>query len=412
MVIMQNSTSFEFKSLKKGVSRTALGAALLLVAGCSTPDWADPTEWFDSDSGDASRPEQLEQPEEEGDYPALGSVPDEAGKTISIEEANDIQEGLKADKDNAQYTDEKLRADTAVQPMPVTKRPVPAPPPPETVAPAQTGPAVTAAPVPVIAAAPIPQPVQIPPVPTIPQASVPSAGQFPQTANVTGVKQMPNAAPVTTPQQAYTRLVPGTGTTVISGTGVNDVFQKQLAASAATTTTLPASTQFNAYPAQSLGPSAVAIPQIVRDTYNTPVVAGYGAAVGGVTAQPGGYSSFATGAKPNAVIYFETGSNRIGAGDRNKLKQISAAQKQGGGVIRVVGHASSRTRELPIDRHMMVNLRMSQERSSAVVASLINMGVSANNIVVESLSDSTPVSRETMPSDEAKNRRTEIFLVK
>ncbi|MBL4906741.1 MAG: hypothetical protein JKX94_04755, partial [Sneathiella sp.] len=137
MVIMQISSFPDLKNLKKGVSRTALIGALLIVAGCSTPDWIDPTDWFDSDSGDANRPTKIEQPEEDGDYPKLGSVPDEAGKTISIEEASDIQEGLKADRENAQYTDEKLRADTAVQSMPVTKKPVV--PLPTTTPPATTG---------------------------------------------------------------------------------------------------------------------------------------------------------------------------------------------------------------------------------------------------------------------------------
>lgn len=418
MVNLQISSSLDLDGFKRGVSRTALGAALLVVAGCSTPDWADPTEWFDGDSGDANRPKQIEQKEEAGDYPALGAVPDEAGKTVSIEEAKDIEQGLKADRENAQYTDEKLRADTAVQTLPAAKAPITPPAAitaPSTTAPA-TGTAVQAVSVPTVTAAPIPQPVQVPGVPKFPQVSAPAVGQFPQTAQVTGLKQIPNAAPVTTPQQAYTRVAPGTGTTVISGTGVNDVFHQQLAASAATTMTLPAGTQFQSYPTQPLGQSAVTVSQIVRDTYNSPVVAGYGASVGGVpTGRPAvaGYgSNLGTGAQPDAVIFFETGSSRVGAGDRNKLKQIAKAQKQNGGVIRVVGHASSRTRELPVDRHMLVNLRMSQERSNAVVTNLIKIGVPSTSIVVEALSDSAPLTRESMPSAEAKNRRTEIFLVK
>lgn len=424
MVRLQISTLFDLEGLKNGVSKTALMAAILAVSACSTPDWADPTEWFDGDSGGTARPTQIEQPEDaDGEYPALGSVPDEAGQNVSIQEASDISEGLKADRENAQYTDEKLRADTAQQTMPRKKAaPVVAP----VAAPTATGPAVPAVPASSVAAAPIPSPVQIPSVsapkpiaiPKVgqitPTGQVSSVGQVPQVSQTSsGVKLMPNAAPVTTPQQAYTRIAPGTGTTVISGTGVNNVFRQQLAASAATTTTLPASTQFQSYPSQPLGPSAVTVSPIVRDTYNNPVASGYGATVGGAAMQTGGYGVPGMGGvQPDAIIYFETGSSRIGAGDRKKLSELIKVQKQTGAVIRVVGHASSRTRELPVDRHMVVNLRMSQERASVVVASLIKMGADSNRVILESVSDRSPITSEAMPSEEAKNRRTEIFLVK
>ncbi|MBL4739625.1 MAG: OmpA family protein [Sneathiella sp.] len=416
MVSLQISTLLDLKGMKSGVSKTALMAAILAISACSTPDWADPTEWFDGDSSGPARPTQIEQPKDE--YPALGSVPDEAGKNVSIEEARDIAEGLKADRENAQYTDEKLRADTAPQAMPMPKA---APVVPQTAAvPVSNGPTVPAIPTATVAAAPIPSPVQIPSVgmpkpvavPPIGQAS--TMGQVPQVSQTSsGVKLMPNAAPVTTPQQAYSRIAPGTGTTVISGTGVNNVFQQQLAASAATTTNLPANMQFQSYPAQPLGPSAVTVSPIVRDTYNNPIIAGYGANVGGATAQGRAYGvPMTSGAQPDAIIYFETGSSRIGAGDRAKLAKLVQVQKQTGALIRVVGHASSRTRELPEDRHMLVNLRMSQQRTSAVVASLIKMGADTSKVILESVSDRAPITREAMPSAEAKNRRTEIFLVK
>ncbi len=397
MVNMQISSSLEIEALKKGVSRTAIAASMLMLAGCSTPDWVNPGTWFEG-GGDADRPEQIAQPE--GEYPKLGEVPDEAGKTVSIQEAEDIQEGLKADRQNAQYTDEQLRADTAQQAAPRPKAPIA--PPAEAAQTAPTGPAIAAAPTPAVNSTQIPQPGRSATAVPTPVATSTAPG---------GVKLMPNGAPVTSPQQAYTRVAPGTGTTVISGSGVTDVFQQQLAASAATTTTLPANTQFQSYPVRPLGQTAVAVSPIVRDTYNKPVALGYGAAVNGARS-PAYRAQGVVGAKPDAVIHFEVGSARIGAGDRKKLSQIAALQRQSGGMVKVVGHASSRTRELPVDRHKVVNLRVSQERSSAVVTSLIKMGVDSRNIIVESVSDSAPLARESMPSDEAKNRRTEIFLVK
>lgn len=398
MVVTQNKlVNISRHDVKKGATKLALAIALLSIAGCSTPDWVNPGNWFDDEG--APVPIENSQPSAEdadGEYPKLGSTPAVPGQTVSIQEAETIENGLKADRDNAQYTDEKLRADTAVQPLPKPK-PV-ASPLSETT---QDGPAVAAVPAAPVSTAPL-----IPITPAAP-AQIPTPQQ---TTN--GVKLMPNAAPITTPDQAYARQVPGSNTVVISGNGVEDVFQKQLAASAATTTTLPASTQFQSYPVTPLDNSAVTVAPIVQDTFNQPVALGYGSATGN-SGYSNGYAgnSDSVGGLPAAILFFETGSSRVGQGDMNKLRQISQMQRNNGAVVKVVGHASSRTRELPLDRHMMVNLRMSQERSTNVVKALINLGVPSQNIVVEAKSDSVPLTREAMPSDEAKNRRTEIFLV-
>ncbi|OUR80353.1 hypothetical protein A9Q83_01240 [Alphaproteobacteria bacterium 46_93_T64] len=382
MATLQNSKLFGSTELKKGASKLVMGALLLTVAGCSTPDWVNPMNWFDDE--EAGKPIETTGANEE--YPKLGQVPDVAGQTVSIEEASSIQEGLKADRQNAQYTDDNLRAATTPQSMEAPKPPVVA---------AATGPAITPSPTQPVASTQLAQPGQ-------------AVSQFPTATQTSGgLKLMPNAAPVTTPQQAYATQVPGGSTIVISGTGVSDVYQQQLAASAATTTTLPANMQFQSLNVRPLGLSAVAVSQVVRDTYNQPVSLGYGAATG--QQSTGGFSASGT---PAAVIHFDTGSARLGAADVSKLKQIAQAQRQSGAMVKVVGHASSRTRQLPVDRHKLVNLRVSQERSGVVVNRLIKLGVAPSNIMVEALSDSIPVTRESMPSDEAKNRRTEIFLVK
>ncbi|MCG8492634.1 MAG: hypothetical protein MI743_13520, partial [Sneathiellales bacterium] len=305
MVNMQISTSLPLETLKKGTSKIAIVTSMLLVAGCSTPDWVNPGNWFEGE-GDAARPEQIEQPETE--YPKLGDVPEEAGKTVSIQEAKTIEEGLKADRQNAEYTDEKLRADTAQQVAPRPPAPASqsvAPVQPATAATVQPGPAVTAAPSPQVNSAEIAKPVPVPAPATVsPIARSTAPGQ-------PGVKLMPDGAPVTSQTQAYAQIAPGTGTTVISGTGVNSVYQQQLNASAATTTTLPANTQFQSYPVRPLNTNAVAVPKVVRDAYNQPVAVGYGNAVQGRTGAPA-YGSQAANVKPDAVIYFETGSSRIG----------------------------------------------------------------------------------------------------
>ncbi len=391
MVVTKDKlVNLDFDGVKRGTSKLVLAAALLSIAGCSTPDWVNPVNWFgDEDEeavGEAIAPDSKVA---EGEYPKLGDTPAVPGQTVSIREAEAVKQGLEIDRQNAKYSDQQLRADTSIKSLPKPK-PVAPPPGPQEVS---EGPVINPVPSAPVAIASLPSP---------------SIGTSQQTAN--GVKLMPQAAPVTTPEQAYATQVPGANTLVISGNGVEDVFQKQLAASAATTTTLPANTQFQSFPVAPLNNSAVSVAPIIQDTYNQPVALGYGASTG---VGASGFNAPQDGAlgTPIAVLYFETGSSRVGQGDMNKLRSVAQAQQSSGATVKVVGHASSRTRELPLDRHMMVNLRMSQERSTNVVKNLIKLGIPSQKIIVEARSDSEPLTREAMPSDEAKNRRTEIFLV-
>ncbi|PHQ70129.1 MAG: hypothetical protein COB93_06225, partial [Sneathiella sp.] len=58
--------------------------------------------------------------EKADEFPTLNSVPASPDKTAIDEDAGEIEEGLRADRKNARYTDEILRADTSVQaPLPV-----------------------------------------------------------------------------------------------------------------------------------------------------------------------------------------------------------------------------------------------------------------------------------------------------
>ncbi|WP_373089958.1 hypothetical protein [Sneathiella sp.] len=52
------------------------------------------------------------------EYPKLSSVPDKPADVATLREAREIADELRADRANARYTDELLRADTSVQPMP------------------------------------------------------------------------------------------------------------------------------------------------------------------------------------------------------------------------------------------------------------------------------------------------------
>ncbi|MEH6525190.1 MAG: OmpA family protein, partial [Sneathiella sp.] len=186
-------------------------------------------------------------------------------------------------------------------------------------------------------------------------------------------------------------------TTVVSSQGVERVYEEQLAASSATSVVGIDNSGFDntsTSDQSSSGSSAVALQNPVDDGGRT--ITNY-AATDGTT--------------PVEIIFFQQGSNRIGRNDKQKLKKIADTQQRSGGVLKVVGHASSRTRELPLDEHMIVNLNASQRRATAVAQTFLDLGIAGDDLIIESVSDAAPLSLEAMPSEEAKNRRVEIFLL-
>ena len=104
-------------------------------------------------------------------------------------------------------------------------------------------------------------------------------------------------------------------------------------------------------------------------------------------------------------------SAQIASSERAKVSDIAKRYRaSGGGFIRVVGHASSRTKNLPVDKHKLVNFWISMDRAQAVARALMRAGVAPNAIVVEARSDGEPMFFESMPAGEALNRRAEVYL--
>ncbi|MET1027924.1 MAG: OmpA family protein [Dongiaceae bacterium] len=116
------------------------------------------------------------------------------------------------------------------------------------------------------------------------------------------------------------------------------------------------------------------------------------------------------GAQPVGLVYFSDGSVNLSADDRRILQQIAKPQQTFGGVVRIIGHASSRTENMPIDRHQKSNVDVSVARAAAVARQLVRFGVDPNFVQVAGVSDSRPVYPEIMPAGEAANRRAEIYL--
>ncbi|MFD2207401.1 OmpA family protein [Kiloniella antarctica] len=155
----------------KGRLAGVLALPLLLAACSSTPDWANPVAWFDSD--EPEQPTQVTNAENvvpaEG-FPNLSSVPGESPQTATGDYKNQVTEGLVADRNNAEYSNQPLTARSTL---------VPAAPPPS-----------------------VPQaPGVAPQIPAAPQSAAPS------------VPQSVNSVPQQTPQQ--TTLISSQGGSVL-----------------------------------------------------------------------------------------------------------------------------------------------------------------------------------------------------
>ncbi|HVV28295.1 MAG TPA: OmpA family protein [Rhizomicrobium sp.] len=118
------------------------------------------------------------------------------------------------------------------------------------------------------------------------------------------------------------------------------------------------------------------------------------------------------GVAPTAIIYFPGDGTALSASARRQVSQAVAAFKATGGAasVRVVGHASSRTANMSVERHLEVIFQKSQARASAVAQALIKAGIPADKVRIEAVGDSQPVYYESMPKGEEGNRRAEIFV--
>lgn len=131
--------------------------------------------------------------------------------------------------------------------------------------------------------------------------------------------------------------------------------------------------------------------------------------LGGGMAAPGAF--FDTVGTQVATIQFGHGSAGLSGEDRQILRQVAEIHRRHGGILRVVGHSSSRTADMSLERHRQVNYTTSVRRAEAVAAELRRLGVPGHAIDMVALADSHPLYREVMPSGEAGNRRTEIYLI-
>ena len=132
-----------------------------------------------------------------------------------------------------------------------------------------------------------------------------------------------------------------------------------------------------------------------------------------VPGTPAGMSAAMNGGiAPTEVIYFPGDSTLLPKAAQAQVREAVAAFRAGGGAgsVKVVGHSSSRTGNMSVERHLEVIFQKSQARANVVAQALIRAGVPADKVQIEAVGDSQPIYYESMPKGEAGNRRAEIFL--
>ena len=416
-----------------------LGLALSASA-CETMADLDPTGLLGGDSTPVAADPNGPPPSDVavGTTPDLASLPSRPA-TSSIQQQQQQAQSLAADGAQVQYSADALRGGTEAAAQAPGAAPPPsaialaAPPPP---APSNDLPPTTE-PTPPVAAAPAPPPAPVAPpgareggarAAAVPAPARAAAADLPPTADAPMAAATP-VGPSSAPSAAMpaAAIPPGAQPAVPANTPV-----RRSAATMARAIPSDAELGFRPSAAPPLDPS-------ISDWVPAPVVARYrqanagagvsvasaGAAVpqkgvggpdmsGAVVANLGALPGTATygGANPTAVVYFAGDGTTLSAAARSQIRGAVQAFKSAGGAgsIRVVGHASSRTANMPVEKHLEVIFDKSQQRANAVAQELIHQGIPAAKVLVEAVGDSQPVYYESMPKGEDGNRRAEIFV--
>jgi outer membrane protein OmpA-like peptidoglycan-associated protein len=414
------------EGMRTGLARLGVIAVLTVgLAGCQTIADLDPTGLL---SEDTSTPDLA-------GIPNAPAVPDTD---------RDVASSLTAAGVQAQYSADALRAGTeaaapapgAAQPMsPQVAQALAAPPtsnstaandaPPSAAAPSAAAPSAAPPPVasnlPPSAAAPAPIPVQGNAVAAVapPPAPIPVAGNAAPAAQMASAAPVSRAVPPPPGAEPAVPAVPPAGairSTIMAPPVVSDAalgFKPSAAPaldpSVSNFVSAPILSRYRQTAARSGSGGVAAVAAV-------PGAASSGSVITNLDAQPtSAVAAIAArngGVPPTAVVYFPGDGTALSAAARTQVRAAAAAFKAAGGTgtIRVVGHASSRTPNMSVERHLQVIFEKSQGRANAVARELMNQGVPADRVRIDAVGDSQPVYYESMPRGEEGNRRAEIYL--
>ncbi|HEY8698787.1 MAG TPA: OmpA family protein [Rhizomicrobium sp.] len=451
-----------------------LSAVLVVAVGASAcssiPDWVDPTTWgsdqqasvpSEDQSGNQTATDQngegktvAEASDTGATYPTLADTPDHAPQTTSSDDQKQVASGLVADRSQAQYSGDALRGGTEAAAPP----PGPAPTAEQVAAAEAQASASTsasdsasasgAAPAgPDTDAAPNPNstidanPDQAPAATAGAQAATPDTSANAQVAAVEQPTAPTAPPPSSNAEPAVPAIAPGsTAAAPMASADASLGFRRssappldpsiaqfvppsvlsryQQTASEGAVPGIGSTSASGSYTAASMPKrTRTARHRTVSENVGGPeamsgaVVANFESLQSSPAKSAAVYSD-SRGVPPAEVVFFPHDTTVLNAQGREQVRQaVEAFRGHGGqGFIRVVGHSSSRTANMTVERHMVYNFERSQARANAVARALIAAGVPADKVLVEAVGDTQPVYYESMPQGEEGNRRAEIFL--
>jgi outer membrane protein OmpA-like peptidoglycan-associated protein len=111
------------------------------------------------------------------------------------------------------------------------------------------------------------------------------------------------------------------------------------------------------------------------------------------------------------LVFFDNGSSKLKPKARDVLRAVAALQREHGGVLRLVGHASSTlSSALEPAEGVEINRRVAQRRAASTAAELRRLGLAPDQIQIGAEGAEAPAFDEATPLGEAGNRRVEIYL--
>ena len=389
-----------------------LGMAVSAGA-CSTLAELDPTGLLSDDSAppagqfpDAAAPQPSDVAA--GTTPDLAGIPARPAATPPAQQQQ-VAQSLAADGAQVQYSADALRAgNEASAPPPGPAGPAIAPPP-DVAPPSAQPPPPSAAPPPAQTAlvgsgvSDLPAVGNAPDQP--PTASAPAVAPATAPVRTAAARPVPAAAPRASGGEPAVPAVPGGSSRDNSAVAALPASDVALGFRPSAAPPLdPSVSQFVEAPVIARYRQTAANARTVAPNSMAAVPAAGGAAAA-IAASNGGMA-------PAAIVYFPGDGTSLSAQARRDIRSAVSAFKASGGnaTVRVVGHSSSRTPDMPLERHMAAVFEKSQKRANAVAEELIHEGVPAAKVQVEAVGDSQPIYYESMPKGEEGNRRAEIFV--
>lgn len=374
-----------------------IGSSLAITACSDVPDAINPSAWYDAATGSSSASKQsaddpdnqLQADRDKASPGADGSSPNLARVDQQMAQRENMTSGLAADTQGRKYADSVQRQDEAAKDSLYAEDKAPPP-----------APQVEAQ-----SATPTPQPAK--PVTTAEAPPTPEPKK-PETVTQSATK---------TTQEPVTSVSGGPDSTYGVDPGMKERLQRSLA-----------EIQARAADQGSLLPSDM---EAIGDGQGTVVISSGGVEMSMAPASSGlqfrnvgtGQQQFGAGRVANngalplpasstrvATILFKNGSSGLDSNDRKILADVARLQRQHNATVRVIGHASQRTRNMEPSRHKQANYEVSVQRANQVATELQRLGIAPDRILTAAVGDNNPIYLEVMPSGEAGNRRTEIYL--